>query len=375
MMETQRVRRPFRKRRNQRDYGIDLLRILSMYFVVVLHTLGNGGILGGAKPMSPAYCTAWFFSALAQCAVNCYAMISGYVGLKSKVKYTNIIMLWLQVAFYAGIITWITAGINPKLVGDMEIKAVFMPVYFKQHWYFSAYFCLFFFMPMLNIAVEGLTKKQLEAILMAAFFMFSVFPTALERQPFHLEGGYSVLWLGFLYVLGAYFRKHGVLANKPIYVWLILYFLSVTVAWGAKMLIEKEQIVLFSGVVNSDIPMKYISPAILLSSIALLGVFSQINPKKGATGIIQTVSSITFGTYLIHTNPFVWIACENVMKPFLKQPVPLMILICLGVSLLVFLACLIIELLRVLIFEILRVKRLFMFLEKKLVKGLWKEEE
>lgn len=375
MRESQRVRRPFRRRRNQRDYGIDLLRILSMYFVVVLHTLGNGGILTGAKPMGAAYCTAWFFSALAQCAVNCYAMISGYVGLKSRTKYTNIIMLWLQVVFYAGVITWITSCINPELVGEMEIKAVFMPVFFKQHWYFSAYFCLFFFMPILNMGVEGLTKKQLEAILLVTFLMFSVLPTALERQPFHLEGGYSVLWLVFLYVLGAYFRKHGVLANKPIYVWLILYFLSVTIAWGSKMLIEKNQIELFSGVVNSDIPMKYISPAILLSAISLLGVFSQINPKKGAIGIIQTVSSITFGTYLIHTNPFVWMACENMMRPFLKQPVPLMILTCLGVSLLIFLSCLIIELLRVMIFGLFGVKKLFMFLEKKIVKDLWKEEE
>lgn len=374
MREAQREHRSFRKQRTQRNYGIDLLRILSMYFVVVLHTLGNGGILTGAKPMSTAYCTAWFFSALAQCAVNCYAIISGYVGYKTKMKYTNIVLLWLQVVFYSGIILWIASYINPDIVGEMETKAAFLPIYFKQHWYFSAYFCLFFFMPVLNTAVEGLTKKQIESVIFTIFVMFSVLPIIFEREPFHLQGGYSVLWLVFLYILGAYFKKYGVLENKPVYVWLIVYFLSVTVAWGAKMLIEQNQLKLFDGEVNSDLPMEYTSPAILLSAIALVGVFSKIRLKGGITGVVQTISSITFGTYIIHTNPFIWMISTDVMKPVLINPVPMMILICLGVSLLVFLACLIIELVRVGIFAILRLKRILMFLEKKIVGNLWKEE-
>ncbi|MBQ5998579.1 MAG: hypothetical protein IJL70_03820 [Treponema sp.] len=35
---------------NQRNYGIDLLRILAMYMVVVLHVLGCGGILENWYP-------------------------------------------------------------------------------------------------------------------------------------------------------------------------------------------------------------------------------------------------------------------------------------------------------------------------------------
>ena len=32
----------------ERNYGIDLLRVLSMVYIVMLHTLGNGGILSAA---------------------------------------------------------------------------------------------------------------------------------------------------------------------------------------------------------------------------------------------------------------------------------------------------------------------------------------
>lgn len=372
--EIQRIQQPLRQERSQREYGIDLLRILSMYFVVALHILGNGGILGESEPMSAAYCTAWFFTALTQCAVNCYALISGYVGLKSKPKYVNIIMLWLQVVFYSVTVVLTAFCINPKLVGDMEIKAALFPVYSRQHWYFSAYFCLFFFMPILNTAVENLKKKQLDVIICSMILIFSIAPTLFGKEPFRLERGYSVLWLVFLYILGAYFKKHGVLAKKSAVFWLILYFVGATVGWGCKMLTEKYQVMIFgTAVVDSNIPMDYISPAILLSSVALFGVFLKIKPSKGFIGIISTLSSVTFGIYIIHTNPFIWMLYENLLTPLLKEPVPMMILTCLGVSILVFLACAVIELVRMMIFKLLHIRKLFMFLEKKIVKDLWRD--
>ena len=47
------------EKKHEKNYGIEWLRILSMYMVAVLHTLGQGGTFG---------------------AVDCFALISGYVG-------------------------------------------------------------------------------------------------------------------------------------------------------------------------------------------------------------------------------------------------------------------------------------------------------
>lgn len=33
--------------KTKRNYGIDLLRFLSMFFVLILHSLGDGGLLKG----------------------------------------------------------------------------------------------------------------------------------------------------------------------------------------------------------------------------------------------------------------------------------------------------------------------------------------
>ena len=37
------------EKKHEINYGIEWLRILSMYMVAVLHTLGQGGILGSFK--------------------------------------------------------------------------------------------------------------------------------------------------------------------------------------------------------------------------------------------------------------------------------------------------------------------------------------
>ncbi|MDE6723424.1 MAG: hypothetical protein K2J55_04430, partial [Eubacterium sp.] len=67
------------KTASKRNYGIDLLRIVCMIMVPVLHVLGHGGLLEGAEILSVKYEFVWFLEAAAFCAVNCYALISGYV--------------------------------------------------------------------------------------------------------------------------------------------------------------------------------------------------------------------------------------------------------------------------------------------------------
>ena len=63
----------------KRNYGIDLLRMILMLMVVILHVLGHGGVLDATTPLSAKYCVSWLIESFAYCAVNCYALISGYV--------------------------------------------------------------------------------------------------------------------------------------------------------------------------------------------------------------------------------------------------------------------------------------------------------
>lgn len=362
------IQTPIQKKR---EYGIDALRIVSMFFVVVLHMVGNGGILPFSQPLGGSYIAGWFLGVATQCAVNCYGMISGYVGLNSKFRYTNIVMLWLQVAFYTVGITAVVWYINPDLVGTMEIKSAIFPTYFKQYWYFSAYFCLFFFMPALNVVVHKLSKKQLEAILVSLLVAFSILPTVFERDAFHLIDGYSVLWLGVLYLIGAYIKKYDFANKRSVFVWLSIYAVCVIISWAAKIAIEKYQIDLFSGNVNGEIPIKYISPTMVIAAVALVGAFAKMKPGKILSKVIKVISPLTFGVYLIHVHPYVWMLFNKKLLHLLDVPVDEMVVRVIGVAAIVFIACMIIEYIRALLFSVLRIKKLFLWIENKIVGDLW----
>ena len=88
------------EKKHEKNYGIEWLRILSMYMVAVLHTLGQGGILGSFKQGDLSFSIAWFLETAAFGAVDCFALISGYVGYHSHFRYKKGMRLWFQTFFY-----------------------------------------------------------------------------------------------------------------------------------------------------------------------------------------------------------------------------------------------------------------------------------
>ena len=89
----------------KRNYNIDLFRIIAAFLVTVLHVLGKGGILKSTSPNEINYWIAWFLEIGAYCAVNCFALITGYVMYNKTIKAKSIIGLWFQVLFYSLLFT------------------------------------------------------------------------------------------------------------------------------------------------------------------------------------------------------------------------------------------------------------------------------
>ena len=141
-----------------RNYGIDLLRIVTMFMIVNLHVFWYGGILRSENLyfLSAKYNIVWILEIICYVAVNCYALISGFVGIESRYKYSNIVLLWLRVVFYS-ISLYLIGCIFGIVDFNFNTLITFcFPVVNSKYWYFTAYFCLFFFMPILNSALENM---------------------------------------------------------------------------------------------------------------------------------------------------------------------------------------------------------------------------
>lgn len=193
----------------QRNRGIDLLRMTAMWMVVILHILNKGGVLAAAAPLSAGRETARLLEIAAYCAVNCYGLISGYVGVGHRFRYSGAIALWLRAAFYTLGITAAFALLMPGSVNGDRVLRAFLPVLFRQYWYVTAYFGMCLFIPFFNLLLNRLSKGQLRLLALSIVLVFSVLPTLRQKDVFLTDNGYSVLWLSCLYLLGGILRLCG----------------------------------------------------------------------------------------------------------------------------------------------------------------------
>lgn len=356
---------------DKRYYGIDFLKVLCMLMIVVLHILGQGRVLDNTEFLSVNYTVAWLIEVGALCAVNCYALISGYVGLGSKHKYTGIAMLWLQVLLYNVVITLFMTTLRDDIpVGLSTYVKMFLPVTTKPYWYFTAYFALFFVMPCYNCIIEYMLHKQLRTILAVIVVLFSVIPTIVQSDLFDLVGGYSFVWLSLLYIMGGYFRKYHVLEKISARKWIIVYIVAVMITLGQKYLHEMFVFKLTGEITRSMSLCTYISPFMLIAAVALLGFFSQKTFKGVISKVLPVLSASAFGVYLIHSHPliyqyilndrFIWVAglpaIRMVMTVFLTA-------IC------IFSVCMMIDLARAYVVSKLHIKEILLRLEINLMEG------
>ena len=83
----------------KRNYGIDLLRIVSMINIINLHiNLYSGQLF--LNYTNPKFKHIWRLEAFSFSAVNCFALISGIIGYK-KYKFSNLIYIWMKTFFYS----------------------------------------------------------------------------------------------------------------------------------------------------------------------------------------------------------------------------------------------------------------------------------
>lgn len=340
-----------------RNVGIDLLRIVSMFLVLVLHMLGKGGVLNAVTPLSPQYHIVWFLEIAAYCAVNCYGLISGYTGYGSKFRYSSMIPLYATVLFYALGIRTAFAILRPELIGKADFFRALFPFAYDLYWYFTAYFCLFFFIPYLNRLIETLDKRQATRLVATLVGLFSLLPTLFHKDIFCTKDGYSTLWLAVLYLIGAYFKKYGIGAAGSKWRDLALYFGSVGGTFLLKLAIELISNHLWGSPKNGNILVNYCSPTILLAAVALLLLFSKLSFCSVGARLVAFFAPLSFSVYLIHVEPFVWtywISGRFAPIAALSPAVlPFALLGCAGA---IWLACSLVDFIRASLFKVLHIK-------------------
>lgn len=323
-----------------------------MYLVVVLHVLGQGGILSGLEPYSFPYYTGWMLELAAYCAVDCFGLISGYVGYNRDPALKKLLPTWAQAAVYSVGITVLFRLFRPETVGLRDLLWAFFPAISQEYWYFTAYFGLFFFLPFLNRLVEGLDFKMARRLGITLVGVLSLLPTVTRTDLFFTRSGYTFLWLGVLYLLGAILGKYGGKQGPSPLSCLGGYFLCILLTWGSKLALESATLRLWGEPRWVDTLVSYTSPTVLLSAAFLLLLFRQLrlgNPllRRG----VGFFAPLSFGVYLIHTHPLIWnYLLADRFASYVSLPIWLCLLAVLLTAAAIFFTCALVDLLRLHLF-------------------------
>ena len=329
--------------------------------VVTLHVLGHGGILDSTKAYSVNYEIAWFIEILALCAVNCYALISGYVGVYAKFKFSNLILLWLRVVFYSVGIAIVMKLMIPDIPLNLKgFVTLLFPVMTGKYWYFTSYFLMYLFIPILNYALKSLSQNILKLSLLAIVFLTSVVaPVAniFSDNIWWLGGGYSTFWLIILYLIGGYIRRFGILENVKNFWFCLAYLFFAFLTFGSRIVIQLVTTSLFGSIKYENLWTSYISVTILAEAVSLLLFFSRIQFKSIFRKIVVFVAPLAFSVYLIHEHPYIREQLiDNRFAWYANLNSALMVLSIIGTAIAIFVLCILIDCLREALFNVLKAK-------------------
>jgi surface polysaccharide O-acyltransferase-like enzyme len=338
----------------ERNYGIDALRIVSMVMVVTLHLLAKE--IYATKPFSTYYWMIWVLQIIAFCAVNVFAIISGYVMYQVKYKPSRIINLWIEVLFYSFVISAIVLIINPGDFSKEALLNTIFPISRGCYWYISAYIGMYIFIPILNLALEKLDRKTIFGIIISALFIIAFATRFLQKDPYGLKDGYSVLWLSILYLVGGYCSKYDIFKKIGKTKSLLFFLASASFTFLFKFIMENLTFIIFGEAKWGGVLIVYTSPTMFLSGFFLVSLFANIKVKESVTKIVSVITPTVLGVYIIHQHTLLWKYIQGAV--ITTHHWYLIIFEILGYVLIVYLLATVIDLLRIKLFKIIKIREL-----------------
>lgn len=345
----------------KRQTNIELLRVVAMAMIVVIHFLRESGSL----PETAAYgrltgiqLTSLLLEAFCIVAVNAYVFISGYFGKTGSFQMSKAAGFLCRIWFYALLIPTVLKVCGVSVLWDeMGIYSLIQylfPIEAEHYWFATAYFFLLLFMPLLQIAVDYLSKKQLQVLLCSLLVMVcgvkSISPVRFATDRY----GYDVIWFICVYLTAAYCRRYGLSFIKrqagKVYAGSCFVIFSMTVIlW---YLVKSFP----AAAYYYSVPFHYNFVFVLTGAIGLFFLFERISiPEGKAAELIRKAGKYSFGVYLLHEHvdirkkwyPFL----SSVLNPSGKENFGVFIFELLISLLLLFAAGLAIDCIRELLFQ------------------------
>ncbi|MBN8210234.1 acyltransferase [Bacillus sp. NTK071] len=322
-----------------RDSNFEVLRIISMFMIVVWHVCLHGvenyvDVSEFAGGLNQA-----FYYGIKSCtviAVNIYVLISGYFLCNSNFKWSKVIRLILETLTFSVGIYIVLMFLSLAEFSLNSFLTSSFPIFFGSYWFVSVYVVLYLLSPYINIVIKNLTHKSHFNLIILLFLINCGWQFIYSDINLGVYNGYGLFHFIFLYILASYIRFHGfIIKDYNKFQWLIIFV--------AMALINMISNYIVSGSIGRLY--SYNSPLVVLTSYSLFMAFKNIHLKAS---VVNVASSYVFGIYLIHEHPMIrdilW-GKLGIVEQILYRSSKLFILDIVIFGLIVFMSCWVLSLL------------------------------
>lgn len=285
--------------KNIRESNFELLRIVLMLLVLLIHYTPVRIVdMTGDISLTD---NIWQdlvnleLNSLSFVCVNCFVLISGYFGIKLKLR--SFLNLLFQMIYWSAICVAFAAAAY-QVFGPPAPPPPYLSAFFSNivsGWFPEAYLILFVLSPVLNAFIRSCSEKELGRYIIL-FYLLSTIGGYLMRFN-NFNEGVSALSLAGLYLIGAYLR----ITTLKIFALKAKYDLMLYLGLGVCM-VALSALLIKVGITSS--PYGYLNPVVIVMFIYLFLFFKKIN--IGHSKVINFLSASAFSIYLFHYNPIVF---------------------------------------------------------------------
>lgn len=287
----------------KRNSNIEILRIISVFFIILNHY----SLYGGFKfenPLTVNAMTVQFLHLGGKIGVDMFIFISGWFMSTSKTfNLKRIVQLCVQVLFYSIILA--AAGIFLKTLSPKDTIRMLAAIPFGNWIFITSYFMLFCLSPILNIIINNISKQRYFILLVFLGITWCIFPTFFKAD-FDMS---NTSWYIYIYLVAGFLRKYESGIPKKPKIWIM-------VGVGSLLLIMFSEVILeIMGVYVAPIfghhaeHFRSMNSVLVLITVVctFIGV-SQLNPR--ISNIIPKIASTSLAVFVLHDNgalrPLLW---------------------------------------------------------------------
>lgn len=289
-----------------RNSNVEILRIVSMFLIIAFH------IPLDEVAYSPiVLLTKSFFGGWGLLGVYIFVCISSWYMIGKRFRSRRIVSLLVQTSSY--ILGYYAVYLIVKIIKNESMPDIlsFSRDFFSgiigglfnytYYWFVFPYILLCMLSPFLNYMIDGLSKRQLEKILIfGAVLLFWA----------HFDHGLIGDTYGFVYVylLVGYLKIYGTkIVEKITWSKTLLLFLILVIFFAVSLYIGDTSNAVLSiimKILNNTVACNSRSSVVLILC-AMLIFFSTIKAEEKNNSKINYLASLMFGVYLFHCNDFI----------------------------------------------------------------------